>query len=125
MCDPARPELGERPLLEPRQAAQLRKLFKALANDGRLRLLHALERAGELCVTDLAREVGMSPQAVCNQLQRLADQGILESRREGNNVLYRIVDPCVTDLLNLALCLTEDGSGRSATEDARHGYARV
>jgi ArsR family transcriptional regulator, lead/cadmium/zinc/bismuth-responsive transcriptional repressor len=36
------------------------RLFKVLANDSRLRLLHALERAGELCVTDLASEVQMT-----------------------------------------------------------------
>ncbi len=37
----------------------------------------------------------MRPQAVSNQLQRLLDRGILGSRREGNSIIYRIVDPCV------------------------------
>jgi len=32
-------------------------LFKTLANDTRLRLLHALARAGELCVVDLAETI--------------------------------------------------------------------
>ena len=48
-------------------------MFKVLANDTRLRLLHAVVRAGEICVTDLADSLGMKPQAVSNQLQRLAD----------------------------------------------------
>jgi DNA-binding transcriptional ArsR family regulator len=118
VCDPAQPPLAERPLLNEAQAAELVALFKVLANDGRLRLVHVLERAGELCVTDLAAEVGMTPQAVSNQLQRLVDRRILAARRRGNNVvLYRIVDPCVTSLLELALCLnaaaTEQGATRS------------
>jgi DNA-binding transcriptional ArsR family regulator len=79
-----------------------------LANATRLRMLHALIREPEMCVTELAERVGMKPQAVSNQLQRLVDRGVLGSRRNGNNVLYRIVDPCVTSLLDQGLCLSED-----------------
>ncbi|HEY7326206.1 MAG TPA: metalloregulator ArsR/SmtB family transcription factor, partial [Gemmataceae bacterium] len=68
-----RPSLKERPLLTPIQAGGLAAVFKVLANDTRLRLLHALVREEELCVTDLAASVGMKPQAVSNQLQRLSD----------------------------------------------------
>lgn len=98
-----------RSLIAPEQAAELMVLFKALANDTRLRLLHALALAGELCVTGLAVAVDMSPQAVSNQIQRLADQRILASRRQGNTVYYRIVNPCVSDLLDRGLCLIEGG----------------
>lgn len=80
-------------------------LFKIFANDTRLRLLHALTHEPELCVSDLAAAVEMKPQAVSNQLQRLVDRGILASRRGGNNVHYRIVDPCVPVLLERGLCL--------------------
>ena len=39
---------------------------------------------------------------------RLSDTGMLSSRREGNNVYYRVVNGCVPPLLDLALCLMED-----------------
>lgn len=96
-----------RPLLTHDKARQLMGLFKVFANDTRLRLLHALVREGELCVTDLAEVVGMKPQAVSNQLQRLVDRGILSARREGINVCYRIEDPCVEILLERGMCLIE------------------
>ena len=83
-------------------------LFKVFADDTRLRLLHALARSGELCVTDLAAAVGMKRQAVSNQLQRLGDRGILGSRRMGTSIHYRVVDPGVTNLLDFALYLAED-----------------
>jgi DNA-binding transcriptional ArsR family regulator len=83
------------------------RLFKVFGNDTRLRLLHALVRQGELCVTALAEAVGMKPQAVSNQLQRLADRGILGARRNGSNIHYRIIDPCVPVLLERGLCLIE------------------
>jgi DNA-binding transcriptional ArsR family regulator len=105
-----KPALAERPLLSSEQAGDVVGLFKVLANDSRLRLLHALERAGELCVGDLAEQVGMRPQAVSNQLQRLLDRRILAARRQGNNVFYRIADPCVPSLLDLGLCLIEETS---------------
>ena len=112
------PELKDRPLLSPIQAGGLASVFKVLANDTRLRLLHALVKSEELCVTDLAKTIGMKPQAVSNQIQRLNDLGIIASRREGNNIYYRLVDLCVRALLDKGLCLVEgvtDRSRRKAT----------
>lgn len=105
--------LKDRNLLTPIQAGGLAAVFKVLANDTRLRLLHALVRAGELCVTELADSVGMKPQAVSNQLQRLSDLGILAARREGNNIYYRVVDVCVSGLLEQAWCLMDEANGQS------------
>jgi DNA-binding transcriptional ArsR family regulator len=104
--------LRDRPLLTPIQAGGLAAVFKVLANDTRLRLLHALMRADELCVTDLAASIGMRPQAVSNQLQRLSDLGILAARREGNNIHYRLVDLCVSGLLEQGWCLMDEANGR-------------
>jgi DNA-binding transcriptional ArsR family regulator len=63
-------------------------------------------------VMELAGVLGMKPQAVSNQLQRLADRGILGSRRVGINILYRLSDPCVISLLEHGLCLSEDAEER-------------
>lgn len=111
--------LRERPLLSPIQAGGLAAVFKVLANDTRLRLLHALVRSEELCVTDLASSVGMKPQAVSNQLTRLSDLGIVVSRREGTSIHYRLVDLCVRSLLDQGLCLMEEVSDRTRIEHVR------
>jgi DNA-binding transcriptional ArsR family regulator len=107
-AEAGKPPLAARPLLGGPEAAELSRLFKMLANDTRLRLLHALERAGELCVTDLASQLGMAPQGVSNQLQRLTDRRIVAFRREGSRLYYRIADPCVPEFLDLGLCLLEE-----------------
>lgn len=107
-CCPPKPALATRKLVSPRQALELTALFKLLGNETRVRLLHALVRSGELCVSELADTVGMKPQAVSNQLQRLSDRGVVASRREGANIHYRLVDPCVADVFDRALCLLED-----------------
>jgi ArsR family transcriptional regulator, lead/cadmium/zinc/bismuth-responsive transcriptional repressor len=107
-CCPPRPALADRPLLTFVQAVKVMALFKVLANDTRVRLLHHLVRSGEATVTDMARTLGMKPQAVSNQLQRLSDTGMLTWRRDGNHIHYRVVNGCVAPLLDLALCLMED-----------------
>ncbi len=104
--NPADP-LAARDLIDTGQANDLTALYKVLANPHRLRLLHALARAGELPVGELATEVSMSVQAVSNQLQRLADQQIVAVRREGNHAYYRVIDPCVGGLLELGICLVD------------------
>ncbi|MCK4985960.1 MAG: helix-turn-helix transcriptional regulator [Desulfobacterales bacterium] len=104
----SRPPVQERPLISDEQAEEVAALFKVLSNNTRLRMIHALVIAGEMSVSQLAEAVAMKPQAVSNQLQRLVDRRILNSRRSGNNIHYRIVDPCVTSLLDLGLCLIEE-----------------
>ena len=103
-----RPPLKDRPLLGFVEAVKVMALFKVLANDTRIRILHHIVRSGEATVTDIARTLGMKPQAVSNQLVRLSDTRMLASRRDGNNVFYRVENGCVAPLLDLALCLMED-----------------
>ena len=104
----SRTPLAERSLLSFVESVKVMALFKVMANDTRIRLLHHIVRSGEATVTDMAKTLGMKPQAVSNQLMRLSDTGMLSSRREGNNVFYRVVNGCVAPLLDLALCLMED-----------------
>jgi len=107
-AEAGKPPLSGRPLIGGGQASELVRLFDVLASATRLRLLHALERAGELNVSELAAALEMAPQAVSNQLRRLADRRIVASRRDGARVYYRVSDPCVAGLLDLGLCLLEE-----------------
>jgi DNA-binding transcriptional ArsR family regulator len=110
-CSPER-SLSEGSILSVEHASELQDLFKVLANDTRIRILHALARFEEMRVSELCDALGMRPQAVSNQLQRLSDRGILNSRRNGNSVYYRVTDPCVTMVLEYGLCLAEDPKER-------------
>lgn len=107
-CCPVHVTLPEQDPISTDQAAELEDLFKILANDTRLRLLHNLARVEEMCVCDLAAAVEMTPQAISNQLQRLADRGIVATRRSGNMIYYRVIDQCVVGLLQKAMCLLDD-----------------
>jgi ArsR family transcriptional regulator, lead/cadmium/zinc/bismuth-responsive transcriptional repressor len=110
--------LTERSLLDPIAAGGLAAVFKVLANDTRLRILHAILRQRELSVNELARTLAMKPQAVSNQLQRLSDLGIVTSRREGTSIIYRVVDRCVSGLLEQGWCLVDDSARANCCEES-------
>ena len=93
------------------EAERLGVLFKSLSHPTRLRLIHALICNGELNVSDLAAEVDMSVQAVSNQLKRLAEASVVDYRRAGLQVFYRVIDPCVQVLLERGWCHIEEFEG--------------
>jgi ArsR family transcriptional regulator, lead/cadmium/zinc/bismuth-responsive transcriptional repressor len=121
-CAP-KPALGQRPPITAAEAEGLERLFKVLANATRLQLLHTLVLRPGIGVTELADAIGMTPQAISNQLQRLADKGILTGVRDGTNVRYRVIDPCVLGLLDQGLCLAEDTWTRQDRLSGRTGAA--
>ncbi len=118
-CCPVKPELKNRSLLSENESLSLEQVFKVLANGTRLRILHVLVRSKELCVSEIAETLGLKPTAISNQLQRLADRGVLGYRRNGNQILYYAVDPCVFKLLDSAWCLTEDTEQRKQEKKER------
>jgi len=107
-CLSEKPSLSGLPLLAARKAVELAAVFETLANDTRLRVLNVMVQGIETSPAELTKKIGMKPQAISNQLKRLSDRGIVKRRREGNQVYYRIVDPCVIDLLERGLWLIQD-----------------
>lgn len=99
------PALAERALIASPEVDELAALFRVLASDTRLRIVHTIARTGEAAVSAIAEDVGASTQTVSNHLQRMADQQIVATRREGNRIFYRLIDPCVGGLIELGLCL--------------------
>jgi DNA-binding transcriptional ArsR family regulator len=66
-------------------------ISRALADAKRLCVLECLSR-GERSVSDLSREAGCHVPNMSQHLAVLRSAGLVESRREGNTVLYRLSD---------------------------------
>ena len=109
---PERMPLSRRPLLTQAQASELESLFKVLGNRTRLRLVHAMVKAGDMCVGDLAQAIGMQTQAVSNQLKHLAMLDVVIARRDGNNIYYSAIDDCVITMIEQGLCQLACASDR-------------
>lgn len=65
------------------------RLFKALGDPTRLRIVKLLER-GELCVCQLTAALGMGQSRISRHLAVLKDAGLIEDRRAGKWVHYRL-----------------------------------
>ena len=65
------------------------RLFRALGDETRLRLLEQLQ-AGEQCVCDLTDELDASQPRLSFHLKTLKDAGLVTDRREGRWVYYAI-----------------------------------
>jgi len=74
--------------------ARIAEVLKAMADPTRLKVLHALQ-TGERCVTEILHAVGGSQANVSKHLSVLRRAGLVDCRREGLNVFYRIIDPGV------------------------------
>ena len=68
------------------------ELCKALAHEYRLAILYALGD-GEVCVSDLAKAVGIPMHTVSQHLRILKERGLVQSRKEAQTVYYSITNP--------------------------------
>jgi DNA-binding transcriptional ArsR family regulator len=77
------------------------QLFRVLGHPLRIRILELLGD-GERTVGDLQAELELDSSGTSQHLAALRQQGVLDSRRAGTSVYYRIRDPRISDLLALA-----------------------
>src|SRR5207302_1343966 len=84
-------------LFKNRLYGQFARIGKALASPHRLELLELLAQ-GERSVESLANEIGISLANASQHLQALREGGLVESRKEGLFVHYRLADPAVFEL---------------------------
>lgn len=77
------------------------KLFKALMHPARLEILDIL-RDGEHCVCHIEAALGQRQAYISQQLSVLREAGLVQDRRDGWNVHYRVTKPQVFALLDVA-----------------------
>ncbi|HSF60240.1 MAG TPA: metalloregulator ArsR/SmtB family transcription factor [Gaiellaceae bacterium] len=81
------------PTLSEDEASELERLFKALADRHRVRIINLLARAEEpVCVCHLEPTLGLSQPAVSYHLKQLLDAGLLERERRGRYIHYRLAE---------------------------------
>ena len=78
---------------------QFAAVAKAVAHEHRLELLEALAQV-ELSVEALANCAGVSIANASQHLQRMRRAGLVETRREGKFIYYRLSDNAVLDLIS-------------------------
>ena len=86
------------------QAADLARMFKALADPTRLRLVSmvAAHQGGEACVCELTEPLGLTQPTISHHLKILVDAGIFTRDKRGVWAYYALV-PAAMDALSAVL----------------------
>jgi DNA-binding transcriptional ArsR family regulator len=78
-------------ILDEHTAAHIAELFRSFSDTSRVRIMSALVE-GEKNVNVLAGIVGISESAVSHHMRGLRQMGLVQARREGKEVYYRVDD---------------------------------
>lgn len=78
---------------------EIANLLKVLSNDRRLQILCLLAE-DELSVGDIQRLVGLSQSALSQHLARLRQDGVVCTRRDAQNIYYRLDHKFMPIVLN-------------------------
>ncbi len=84
--------------IDERVLERAARVIRVLGHPFRLRLLELLE-TGERHVSDLVAETGHSQAIVSQHLGVLRAEGVVDARRDGSRVFYRITEPKVHKIL--------------------------
>lgn len=105
-------------VLAAEDAARLSGLLGLLADPVRSRILSALDHVEELCVGDLALALDVSEDAASYGLRLLRTAGMVQNRKVGRIVYYRLADEfpepllahCLRQLITLTRAIGADDS---------------
>jgi DNA-binding transcriptional ArsR family regulator len=97
--DPEKVAFVQKKALPDQTVERLSRLFSALSDPTRLKILHALTVTKELCVCDLAALAELSVSAVSHQLRLLRDRDLVRARRDGRMVYYSVADDHIAILM--------------------------
>lgn len=108
--DAASVVVAKRAGLSPTQGDRLGRLLGLLSDPARVRILFALVSVEELCVGDLALVLDISLDQASYALKQLRSAGLVQVRRDGRLVHYRLADGfphqllehCLKQLLTIA-----------------------
>lgn len=77
-------------LVHPQEADEVAASARLYSDANRVRMVHALDVANELCVGDLSEVLELEQSLVSHHLRVLRDAGVITSRRDGPWVYYSL-----------------------------------
>jgi ArsR family transcriptional regulator len=81
------------------------KVFRALSDETRIRLIKLLEDAGEVCVCDIMKAMDISQTRASRNLNILKEAGLVSDRRDKRWIYYSVnkktADECCGDVLKV------------------------
>ena len=82
--------------------SKLALYFQNFADQTRIKILSALS-IQDLCVTDLSKILGINQTTISHQLKTLKDQDMIDFKREGKILVYRLKSKLVNEMMMYAV----------------------
>jgi DNA-binding transcriptional ArsR family regulator len=102
------PKTDPSPALDEHTAAHVAELFRSFSDTSRVRILSVLTER-EVNVGALASLVGISESAISHHLRSLRQLGLVQTRREGKEIYYRVDDDHLIALFRQGVKHVQDG----------------
>lgn len=106
------------------ELVEMERLFLALADKTRLRLLN-LMREREICVAHLTEILGESQPKISRHLAYLRQAGVVEARRDGKWIHYRLVSPAEPGAARILAATLAALAGRPDLQNDCAGLAAI
>lgn len=92
-----------RATLSEAEAAELERVFKALADRHRVKILNRLIAAGDeaVCVCEFTDSLGLKQPTVSYHLKQLSDAGLITREKRGTYAYYRMKPGALTSITAL------------------------
>lgn len=90
--------------------SRLALYFQNFSDETRIKILSCLSIM-DMCVNDIASTLNINQTTISHQLKTLKDQGIVEYRREGKVLVYRLKASGVGDIMMYAISGVESARG--------------
>ncbi len=94
------------------------QLLKVLTHPTRLAILSIL-RDGEHCVCHMEAHLGFRQAYISQQLAILREAGLVQDRRDGWNIFYRVTDPKIYSILDSVQAVVGEDSSPSSKESVQ------
>lgn len=101
-ADEHNPERAPKPFVDNAALERASRLFRAIGEPARLRILSRLAQ-GDMCVTELAASEGESLSTISQRLRVLRSENLIIRRRRGKHIDYGLADQHVMELVFNAL----------------------
>ena len=111
------PDSAPRPDPDPHALDRAARMFRAMGDGPRLRILHLLA-GGEICVGEIVATVGEKFSTVSQRLRVLRSEGLVVRRRDRSHVYYALADNHVSGLVSNALAHAGELEGSSSQPGA-------
>jgi DNA-binding transcriptional ArsR family regulator len=99
----------DEPSVELQSYESQTQLLKVLTHPARLAILDIL-RDGEHCVCHMEAHLGLRQSYISQQVAVLREAGIIQDRRDGWNVFYRVADPKIYSILEAVRLVVGESS---------------